>query len=242
MSETCHVFSNAYNLRIFNNVNFEDPNINVAIPVFSIHGNHDEPTGHEFYAALDVLQQTGLINYFGRMNKNDQIDVKPLLFQKGRTKLSMFGLSNLRDERLFRQFRGGRVKFFRPGQQRDDWFNLMVVHQNHHSRTPTGYLPESFLPNFLDLVIWGHEHDCEIEPRFVEEQGFHVIQPGSSVATQLTKGETIPKQVAILKVKGKTFQIEPIRLKTVRPFVFKEIVLAEEKELKNVWKKTAVRF
>ncbi|KAL5499795.1 hypothetical protein EMCRGX_G011255 [Ephydatia muelleri] len=26
-------------------VNYEDPNYNVAIPVFSIHGNHDDPAG-----------------------------------------------------------------------------------------------------------------------------------------------------------------------------------------------------
>lgn len=26
-------------------VNYEDPNINVAYPVFSIHGNHDDPSG-----------------------------------------------------------------------------------------------------------------------------------------------------------------------------------------------------
>jgi double-strand break repair protein MRE11 len=223
---------------IFNKINYEDPNINVAIPVFSIHGNHDEPAGHEFYAALDVLQQTGLINYFGRMNKNDNVEIKPLLLQKGRTKLAIFGMSHLRDERLFRNFRKGNVKFFRPGQQRDEWFNLMVVHQNHHSRTPTGYLPESFLPNFLDLVVWGHEHDCEIDPRYVEEQDFHVMQPGSSIATSLSKGETIPKHVCIVKVKGRNFVSEKIPLKTVRPFIFKEIVLADEPELRNVWKKT----
>jgi double-strand break repair protein MRE11 len=29
----------------FNHANYEDPNINVAIPVFSIHGNHDDPSG-----------------------------------------------------------------------------------------------------------------------------------------------------------------------------------------------------
>lgn len=26
-------------------VNFEDQNLNVSIPVFSIHGNHDDPCG-----------------------------------------------------------------------------------------------------------------------------------------------------------------------------------------------------
>ena len=26
-------------------VNYEDPNYNIGLPVFSIHGNHDDPTG-----------------------------------------------------------------------------------------------------------------------------------------------------------------------------------------------------
>lgn len=29
----------------FNHVNYDDLDINVAIPVFSIHGNHDDPSG-----------------------------------------------------------------------------------------------------------------------------------------------------------------------------------------------------
>jgi len=33
----------------FNHANYEDPNINVAIPVFSIHGNHDDPSGVSIY-------------------------------------------------------------------------------------------------------------------------------------------------------------------------------------------------
>jgi double-strand break repair protein MRE11 len=222
----------------FNHVNYEDPDINVAIPVFSVHGNHDEPTGHEFYSALDVLQTTGLVNYFGRVPKNDQIEVKPLLLRKGATKLAIYGLSNVRDERLFRVFRNGQIKFFQPNVQKSDWFNLMVVHQNRHARTPTGYLPESFLPSFVDLVIWGHEHECKIEPEKSSDQDFYVIQPGSSVVTQLQKGETVPKHVGILSVTGKEFQMEPIRLKTVRPFIFKEISLASEPSMKAIARKS----
>lgn len=29
----------------FATVNYQDPNYNIAIPVFSIHGNHDDPSG-----------------------------------------------------------------------------------------------------------------------------------------------------------------------------------------------------
>lgn len=32
-------------LSSFPAVNYEDPNLNIAIPVFSIHGNHDDPQG-----------------------------------------------------------------------------------------------------------------------------------------------------------------------------------------------------
>jgi double-strand break repair protein MRE11 len=51
-------------------------------------------------------------------------------------------------------------------------------------------------------------------------------------------GEAVPKHVGILKITGKTFEMEKIRLKTVRPFVMKTITLADEPALKNIWKKS----
>ena len=50
-SKGTHTIHNAkkpvlkYLRRAFDHVNYEDPDINVAIPVFSIHGNHDDPSG-----------------------------------------------------------------------------------------------------------------------------------------------------------------------------------------------------
>jgi double-strand break repair protein MRE11 len=218
---------------IFDHVNYEDEDINVAIPLFAIHGNHDDPSGEGSFSPLDLLQASGLVNYCGRTPEVDKIQVKPVLLQKGRTKLALYGLSNVRDERLFHTWRDGNVKFFQPGTQKDEWFNIMSVHQNHHAHTPTSYLPENFLPDFMDLVVWGHEHECLIDPRYNPEMGFHVMQPGSSVATSLMPGEAVPKHVAIISVTGRDFQSESIRLKSVRPFIMKEIVLAEEKEIKD---------
>lgn len=39
-------------------MNYQDDNLNVSIPVFSIHGNHDDPTGVilEFLQFLEVLE------------------------------------------------------------------------------------------------------------------------------------------------------------------------------------------
>ncbi|KAI9773225.1 MAG: meiotic recombination [Candelina submexicana] len=225
----------------FNHVNYEDPDINVAIPVFSIHGNHDDPTGEGHLAALDLLQISGLVNYYGRTPESDNIVIKPVLLQKGHTKLALYGMSNVRDERLFRTFRDGKVKFYQPNTQKKDWFNLMSVHQNHHAYTDTGYLPENFLPEFLDLVVWGHEHECLIDPRYNPETSFHVMQPGSSVATSLVPGEAVPKHVAVLSITGRDFKVETIRLRSVRPFVMKEIVLADENGMKELSKKESNR-
>ena len=57
----------------------------------------------------------------------------------------------------------------------------------------TNYIPEQFLDDFLDLVVWGHEHECLIEPSRNEQQLFYVTQPGSSVVTSLSPGEAVKK-------------------------------------------------
>ncbi|KKY19931.1 putative meiotic recombination protein mre11 [Phaeomoniella chlamydospora] len=225
----------------FDHVNYEDLDINVAIPVFSIHGNHDDPSGEGHLAALDLLQVSGLINYYGRTPEADNIHVKPLLMQKGRTKLALYGMSNVRDERLFRTFRDGKVNFYLPSTQKDDWFNLLAVHQNHHAHTETSYLPEHFLPEFMDLVVWGHEHECEIDPRLNPDTSFRVMQPGSSVATSLVPGEAKSKHVAILSITGRDFTSENVRLKTVRPFVMKEIALQDDPAMRKISRKNQNR-
>lgn len=179
-----------------------------------------------------------------------------MLLQKGNTKLALYGMSNVRDERLYRTFRDGKVKFFRPGTQKQDWFNLMSVHQNqwvHSSKqevilivtsyehTGTDWLPEDFLPDFLDMVIWGHEHECLIDPKFNPGKNFYVMQPGSSVATSLMPGEAVPKHVAVMSITGRDFTVKTIPLKTVRPFIMREIVLGEEKAAMRLAKKASNR-
>lgn len=207
-------------------VNYEDPNINVSLPVFSIHGNHDDPAGLGQLAALDMLSVTGLINYFGKSSDLDSIDVAPLLLKKGNTRLALYGLGAIRDERLHRMFNDQKVKFLRPQEYQDDWFNLFVLHQNRASHGPTQHIPEQFLPNFLNLVIWGHEHECKIVPESGAKP-FYNSQPGSSVATSLSAGEAVPKHVGLLEICGEDMRMTKIPLETVRQFYMEDIILCE---------------
>lgn len=50
----------------------------------------------------------------------------------------------------------------------------------------------------VNLVVWGHEHDCRIVPESVAGKPYYITQPGSSVATSLADGESIEKLGLIL--------------------------------------------
>ena len=52
----------------FRRANTDDPDLNIRLPVYSIHGNHDDPSGLRYLSELDILHTYGLINYFGKAN------------------------------------------------------------------------------------------------------------------------------------------------------------------------------
>lgn len=81
----------------------------MSIPVFSIHGNHDDPTGNRQISAMDLLATSGLVNYFGRYHSYDEVNIEPILLRKGETKLALYGLSHIKDERLGRLFLDKKV-------------------------------------------------------------------------------------------------------------------------------------
>lgn len=81
--------------------------------------------------------------------------------------------------------------------------------------------------------MWGHEHDCRIDPEPVTGKGYYIVQPGSSVATSLGMGEAQPKHVALLSIQRKGFRLDKLRLKTVRPFVMDDLSLDEISEIEG---------
>ena len=218
-------------------VNYQDPNLNVECPFFMIHGNHDDPGGESNLCAANLLEVAGLCNYFGRHEDLEDIVIRPLLLSKGRSQVAIYGLGNIRDERLHRAFQARKVRFETPVDP-DKWFHVMILHQNRHKGNRHGVpskacIHEEMLPSFLDLVIWGHEHDCQVKPQESLRGEFYVIQPGSSVATSLTPGEAGLKHIALIDLKQGVFRCNPVPLWTVRPLVMRDIVLSETGLLKT---------
>ena len=220
-------------------LNFEDENVNIDLPIFMTHGNHDDPGGEmgdsATLACADLLQTVSLVNYFCKQsNVEEEIEVKPILLQKGTSKLALYGLGNIRDDRLYRMFQAKKVKFLSPPEN-SGYFNLMSIHQNRF-RGNVGGVPckscvhATFLPSFLNLVVWAHEHECIASPEESLEAGFHILQSGSSIATSLTIAEQVPKHVFLVEICGDKFRTTPIPLLTVRPLIIDELILPQSSQ------------
>ena len=132
------------------------------LPIFTIHGNHDDPTrdgGPDLLSAVDLLSVSNLVNYFGRQDDVESIKISPVLLQKGETNVALYGMGSMRDERLNRMWQGKKVKFLRPeldgggGDDDDDenrWFNIFTLHQNRDlGRGSKNCVHESMIPEWM---------------------------------------------------------------------------------------------
>jgi double-strand break repair protein MRE11 len=217
-------------------VNYEDPFQSISLPVFSIHGNHDDPSREGVgtaLSAMDVLSVSNLVNYIGKCEQVDDIEITPLLLRKGRTMIALYALGAVRDERLNRMWTQKHVKFLRPreDQGRERFLNIFVLHQNRdYGRGSKNCVHESMIPDWMDVVIWGNEHECV--PNLVESLvgTFRIYQPGSSVATSLCEGESskYPKHFGMLEVNLEKFRLVTFPYTQIRSFTYADISLAEE--------------
>ncbi|CDW75302.1 dna repair exonuclease [Stylonychia lemnae] len=210
----------------YNRANYLNQSLSIKLPIFSIHGNHDDPSGLEFFSSLDMVSANNYVNYFGKVKNIEQIEVQPILFTKGDSKIALYGIGHMKDERLNMAFENKTIKFKRPNQDKDKWFNILVLHQNKYKGVALGAskrcsIMENIIPQFFDLVIWAHEHESIPQVYECTETGVHFLQPGSTVITSLCEAETKPKHCFILKIKQSAFTCKPIKLRCVRNIIFR---------------------
>ena len=165
-SDEHEVFSTS---SVFSKANYQDPFHSIGLPVFSIHGNHDDPSReggngdslsalgnthythythytyythythyrhyshslpnthythyshslpythythyshslsytHYMHYTKDVLSVANLVNYFGKYENIEDVEITPVLIRKGATSIALYGLGAMRDDRLNRMW------------------------------------------------------------------------------------------------------------------------------------------
>lgn len=203
--------------------NYLNKNLRVSLPIFIIHGNHDEPAAQSNVSPLDLMSISHFLNYFGKATwAGDRLVVKPIRLRKGRTTLLLYGIGHMKNEKLHRLFREKLIDFEQP---EENAFCVLLLHQNRYkgggvSAPAQNCILDAMVPDFMHFVLWGHEHDSHVQVAQPLGKDFHIYQPGSSVATSLTEGEALPKHMGLLEVKCAGYRLTSMPYKTVRPLIY----------------------
>ena len=189
------------------------------------------------------------ISQFGRRSKlsDGKLIVYPVLLQKGQTKIAIYGWGWITDMRFRSIVDLGDLVFEVP-EDVDDYFNILVVHQNRVPRycfffdlptiipirsSKTDFYPETEIPDFIDYVLWGHEHDQKYD--WIPDKRMLIDQPGATVVTSLTNGELDQRRIGMLTVRRKKNELfwrhDPIPLDTSRIFIFRDFVIVRQYSL-----------
>ena len=99
-----------------------------------------------------------------------------------------------------------------------------------------GYVKEALLPNCMDLVVWGHEHECQIAGGMnglaeSAENQFTVIQPGSTVATSLVEGEAKPAPLFVDNLAATQIAKDPVTANNMKHVARRHFYVREVQEL-----------
>ncbi|EDO08286.1 DNA repair protein Mre11 family protein [Babesia bovis T2Bo] len=200
------------------------------VPFFVIHGNHDNPTTMNGLSPIDLLDVSGLVTFFGTVTDMTKVEVHPICISKGDIHLALYGMGWVKEEFLYKAFEENKVVFVPPVNTGISYYKVLLFHENRYPRRGVkakDFIPEEFLPDWLDLVIWGHEHECLKFPMLSETRGFKVLQMGSTIQTSLATGEMEPKHCCLMEIGDDGVKFYPIYLETARQLHYSEISLCD---------------
>jgi double-strand break repair protein MRE11 len=200
--------------------------VNVKIPFFLIHGNHDAPAGDHSPSPCSLMAKLGYVNYFRPIlpDERGKYVLRPVILAKDGVQIAVYGLGWIFGHSFMEMLRNEELEFERPdGRQ----YSILLIHQDRSIRNERVVKPEIALEKFcpwMDLVVWGHEHENRVD---LEPCGrFQITQPGSTVRTQLRKPDKTFHSIAILTLSEIDHPIfESIPLSRPRPYRYQEIPL-----------------
>ncbi len=187
-----------------------------GIPVIALHGTH-ERIGRNQLNAVQVIELAGFLIH---------LHCNGVIFEKDNVKVAIQGMSGV-PERYAKQV----LDKWNP-QPIKGCYNILLLHQ---SIDPFIYSPQepptltvSNLPQGFDLIVDGHIHTSRIE----KIGKTTILLTGSTLTTQLKKEEAeSPKGIHRLDLSHN--KIEFLPLENARKFFYNEIILSEDKLIRE---------
>lgn len=231
---------------------FQGEQIKSRTPFFIIQGNHDKIDKVD--SAINLVSASGLIYYFKDNIADDSITLNPVMIERGNIEVALYGMGHMEN---FRQLlkntisgEGKKIVFENiPDAQNNESdnnqrFNILLLHQDSLDRADfRENIPEMVyqICSWMNLVVWGHEHENCIEPRSVSNsETFKITQPGSTIITDFRKYKQPKRSMAILEIFQNRVDFKNIFLKTPRSYRYSRIKISDYEHILNdsdLWKK-----
>jgi DNA repair exonuclease SbcCD nuclease subunit len=212
-------------------LNYLSSNKQIKLPIIGIHGNHDYPMRMSRDSAYEMLSITKNINYIGKTDDQGSLVLKPTIFYKKSVAVAVYGIGYIKDIILSSILKSKKYQVVPVPDEINSKYKVMRILLFHQNRckleegkgSAPSYIDYSLLPEGFDLVIWGHEHDCFTSLLQINNPVTNIYQPGSSIATSLTVGESLPKHIGVINLLSDgSFKMVYKPLKTVRPLLVQE--------------------
>lgn len=159
-------------------------------PIFAIHGNHDR-RAKGFVHPTDLLAQGGFLENFHN---------KTILYERNGEKVAISGMGSVPEDMAAESLRQVACRPVAGA------FNIFVLHQSFQEFDVTGneqFISFDDLPDGFDLYLCGHIHKPNLSGK--------VLNPGSTVVTQLREDESGQRGWLLYDTKAKTPQFMPIK-------------------------------
>ena len=169
------------------------------------------------------------------------IEIKPVYFERGKTKVAVYFLGHIREVKLSSLLAQKKIKF--KAVDEECFTILCLCQKREKSIVKKDSFPKLEIhlhdfPQIFDLVLWGGEAEPGLD--FEKNSDKKVYTPGNACIHDFNKFDVLKKTVGLLTIKKKEIKLETIPLQSSRPFIYRQITsgFLEECLRKNPSSKT----
>ena len=137
------------------------------------------------------------------------MEINAYLFQKGQTKIALYGLNHIEESKLKTMMDSNKINFKKP-ENYESYFKILIIHQkrlkNERDQSQNLIDPLKF-PSWMNLIIWGGENESKQIESISNEK--YIYQPGSPLKINFKNSDSVIKSFGLLQIKSGNLSLIP---------------------------------